>query len=321
MDKFERILDTLEGNKTDRPPISLWQHHPLADHKAKSLANVTIEYYRRYDLDMVKVCPFALHCVADFGAQIVFPKDGFKTPRLQKPLVRKPEDFEKIKPHDASSGFLGEMVEAIRLIGKGLDGEAPFLQTVFSPLMTLMYMTDNAIFSHMRIHPEPVHKTLRTVTNATIDYLERSLDAGATGIFFATKAASFDFLSKREFDEFGRRYDSEVLRRAKKAEIVVLHLHGKNIMFDDLLDYPNNVINWHDRRTSPTLDEARRKTKKCLLGGINEEALPAATPNQIKGEVKDAMQSVECGLVVGPGCVIPPATPHENIMAARRAID
>lgn len=321
MDKFERVLDTLEGNKTDRHPISLWQHHPLSDHKAKSLADVTIEYYRRYDLDMVKVCPFALHCVADFGAQIVFPKDGFKTPWLQKPLVRNPDDFEKIKPHDASSGFLGEMVEAIHLIDRRLDGEAPFLQTIFSPLMTLMYMTDNAVFSQMRTHPELVHRTLRTVTNATIDYLERSLDAGATGIFFATKAATLDFLSKSEFDEYGRRYDSEVLHKAKKAEIVVLHLHGRNIMFDDLLDYECNVINWHDRRTSPTLAEARHKTEKCLLGGINEEALPAATPNQIKREVKDAMMSKECGLIVGPGCVIPPTTPQENIMAARRAIE
>jgi uroporphyrinogen decarboxylase len=213
------------------------------------------------------------------------------------------------------------MVEAIRLIDKALDGEAPFLQTVFSPLMTLMYMTDNAVFSYMRTHSELVHRTLRTVANATIDYLERSLDAGATGIFFATKAASLDFLLKREFDEFGRRYDSEVLHRAKKAEIVVLHIHGKNIMFDDLLDYQCNVINWHDRRTSPALEEARRRTEKCFLGGINEEALPAATPNQIKEEVKDAIRSVECGLVVGPGCVIPPTTPHENIMAARRAIE
>lgn len=213
------------------------------------------------------------------------------------------------------------MVEAIRLIDKKLDSEAPFLQTVFSPLMTLMYMTDNAVFSHMGTYSELIHKALGVVTRTTIDFLRCSLDAGATGIFYATKAASYDLLAKKEFDEFGRRYDREVLSKAKKAEIIVLHMHGKKIMFDDLLDYNANILNWHDRRTDPTLHEARRKTSKCLLGGINEVALPAATPKQINEEIKNALEQAEGGLIVGPGCVIPPATPHENIMAARRAIE
>ena len=41
-------------------------------------------------------------------------------------------------------------------------------------------------------------------------------------------------------------------------------------MFDQVLDYPVQVLSWSDRIAGPSLREARVKTSKCLMGGWNE---------------------------------------------------
>src|SRR3712207_7724048 len=50
-----------------------------------------------------------------------------------------------------------------------------------------------------------------------------------------------------------------------------LHVHGeRDLMFDDVLDYPVQVLSWSDRLAGPSLREARVMTSKCLMGGWHE---------------------------------------------------
>ncbi|MFQ6088124.1 MAG: uroporphyrinogen decarboxylase family protein [Candidatus Methanofastidiosia archaeon] len=321
MDKFERIFAAVDLEEVDRVPISLWQHHPQADHVAEKLAKATIRYYKKYDIDMVKVCPFGLHCVADWGARIKFFKDPYKTPELIEPLIKEPEDYLELHPLSPEEGYLLEMVKAISLISKELKEEVPILQTGFSPLMTCMYLSGDEVFEHLKTYPREVKEALKVIEKTTLDYLKASIDAGARGVFFATKAATYDFIDEKRFDEFGRRYDLKLLK-SLKCDLKLLHIHGENIMFDFLLKYPVNLLNWHSRGTPPSLSEARRKTKKCLVGGLDEKkTLLKGTGEEIREEILDAIEQVNRGLIIGPGCVIPPEAPEANLLRARVAVD
>jgi uroporphyrinogen decarboxylase len=103
----------------------------------------------------------------------------------------------------------------------------------------------------------------------------------------------------------------------------MLHIHGENIMFQDLLDYPVNALNWHDRQVYPSLLEAREMTGLCLVGGIHEKGVisngnPEDVVREICGAVMDAGTKK---LMIAPGCVTDPKPPRANLYAARLAVE
>jgi uroporphyrinogen decarboxylase len=125
-----------------------------------------------------------------------------------------------------------------------------------------------------------------------------------------------------QYAEFGRPYDLQVLEAIRSmSDFVVLHIHGMNVFFSELLDYPVDAINWHDRRTIPSLTEARGMTAKCLMGGISElGVLMTGSLDEVRAEVTEALESVaRRGVIVGPGCVVPPDCAEERYRAVTSA--
>jgi uroporphyrinogen decarboxylase len=103
----------------------------------------------------------------------------------------------------------------------------------------------------------------------------------------------------------------------------MLHLHGDEVMFGEFVDYPVQVINWHDRDTYPSLREARAKFPGTLCGGLQRErTMVLGTPDQVTAEARDAIeQTGGHRFILGTGCVLPIIAPNANIMAARRSVE
>jgi uroporphyrinogen decarboxylase len=101
----------------------------------------------------------------------------------------------------------------------------------------------------------------------------------------------------------------------------MLHLHGEDLMFDELAGYPAHVLNWYDRRSGPSLREARARTDRCLAGGIDHEGtLLAGTPEEVAAQVRDAVAQVDGrGLLLAPGCGVPITVPERNLRAVCEA--
>ena len=113
----------------------------------------------------------------------------------------------------------------------------------------------------------------------------------------------------------------EVLDAAAQSEVRLLHLHGSHVMFDLVTDYPVDAINWHDRQTPPTLAEARQRYSGCLVGGVDQETLSRGTPEDVAGQVRDAIaQTGGRGLIIATGCVTFVDTPDANLHAVRTAV-
>jgi uroporphyrinogen-III decarboxylase len=132
--KTERVFAALRGEDVDRVPVSAWWHDFPREWAADSLAEATLEAYRKYGWDFVKVNPRACYYAEDWGALYVIADGANKQPVLTEPGISSPEHLDRIKPLDVSKGAYGEQLETLRLVGAALAGEAPFIQTVFSPL-------------------------------------------------------------------------------------------------------------------------------------------------------------------------------------------
>jgi len=88
---------------------------------------------------------------------------------------------------------------------------------------------------------------------------------------------------EQEYREFGTAYDLQVLEPAASFWVKMLHLHGSQVMFDLVADYPVDIINWHDRETFPSLSLGLTRFPGLVCGGVSQETLVYGTPDQVRG--------------------------------------
>ena len=319
MDHWQRIEAAAAGAPVDRLPISLWRHFPEDDLDPTKLAGHMVAWQRKWDFDLVKFMPSGTYGVEDWGAVTGYQGAANGARAVVKTGLTRAEEWPRLARLDPRKGVLGKQVEALRLAARELGGGAPILQTIFSPLTTARKLAGDRVFADMRRTPEALEAGLRIITDSTIEFAAASLEAGAHGFFLATQCASYRVMTEAEYARFGRRYDLEILAALKGGtRFDLLHIHGEDVMFELLADYPVSLVNWHDRLTAPTLRDALKRFPKLLVGGIEENrTLTHGSLDAIGAEVRDAIaQTGGRRLMIGPGCVLLIATPESHIRAA-----
>ncbi len=323
MSKWERISAAIMGEPVDRPPYSFWRHFYDRETSAESLAGVMLDWQRRHDFDLLKVNPRAQYHSEAWGARYRYAGQPYIKPQTQSVPVHSPEDWQRLDVVSPTAGSLGEQLRALQLIRRQLGPQMPFVETVFSPLGVAAYLTgdDAMVVDHLRHHPRLLHQGLGVITETLISFIHEVLNAGASGIFFATTHwATYTHLTDAEYDEFGRPYDLQVLRAANDARLNVLHVCQDKNMLLRLLDYPPPLFNWAVRgRDNPQLDEvADRVDDKALMGGISDAALTADDPQQALKEAAAARDMMNGRRWIMAGdCSIPTHSRDQVIDALR----
>jgi uroporphyrinogen decarboxylase len=327
MNKRERVDAALGGAPVDRVPISFWGHSYLQEWSPAGLADAMLSNYQTYDWDYMKVNPRASYHVEDWGGELERPTDPNHGPTFKRPAVREPADWRRLRPLEPDQGALGEQMEALRQIRDGLKGEAYFVQTIFSPLSVAKYLVGNQpepIKTAIEDNPGALRAALNVIVETFAIYAQACLEAGASGIFFATTGwASADQLTLDQYRRWGTEYDMRVIEAfAGRTPFNILHNCGANVYFDLLADYPVHAISWASTLPgNPSLAEGKTRTNKAVMGGVSEKTtLVDGTPEQVAAEVRVAIAQTEGRRVlVAPGCSIPPRTPKENLTAAAKA--
>ncbi len=326
MTKGERVRAALAGGPVDRIPISLWRHFPDLDLNPTALAEALLAFHRRYDLDFMKVMPNGVYCVEDWGCETAYRGESNGARTCVRHAVRGIEDWGRLGPLDPSAGALGRELSCLGAMHSARVDDAPILQTIFSPFTVARKVAGPELVREtMARDPARLHAALEVITRTGEAYVNACLLAGADGFFFASQAATPEVLSPEEHRTFVEPYDLRVLRAAHGRDaIILLHLHGdRPYLADVAAAYPAHALNWHDRRTSPSLGEAMGLASQALVGGLDERGLMiTGTPEAVRAQAQDAV--AQCGgrrLLVGPGCVVDLRVPEANLVAARDAIE
>jgi uroporphyrinogen decarboxylase len=320
----QRLENCLSGSRNDRVPVSLWRHFPVDDQTPEGLAAATLNFQQIFDFDLVKVTPASSFCLKDWGAQDEWRGAADGTRIYTKHVIQKPEDWERLTALDPYIGHLGDQLKVLRLICSALGSNTPVLQTIFSPLAQAKNLAGNEkLLIHLHRYPEAVQAGLHTIQTNTQRFVEAACETGIAGVFYAIQHAQFGLLSEAEFSSFGRAYDFHVLEPAQSLWLNMIHLHGSEVMFDLVTDYPVQVINWHDRDTYPSLEQARAHYKGVLCGGLQREhQMVLGTPESIIAEARQAIEATGGErFILGTGCVTPTTAPYGNLMAARRSVE
>jgi len=297
----QRLEICLAGEKPDRPPVALWRHFPVDDQTPEGLAAAILKFQREYDFDLVKVTPTSSFCLKDWGIDDEWKGADEGTRDYIQRVIHAPEDWET-----------------------ELGPDTPVIQTVFSPLSQAKNLVGpEKLLVHLRQYPDAVHAGLKTITENVLSFTEAALKTGIAGVFYAVQHAQYGLLSEVEYLTFGKEYDLQSLQPAKAGWLNMLHLHGQDVMFDQVVDLPINIINWHDRETAPSLAEAKERFPGVLCGGLRRyESIVLGTPEEIKAEAQDAIEATNgTRFILGTGCVTPIMAPHGNLLAARQVVE
>lgn len=304
MNKIERVRATLAGKSVDYPPMTIWYHFGNQHASPERTAQVHLEFFEYYDLDLLKV-------MNDYDYPMPEGMEDITTPA----------DLKKLASFDVTRTPMGQQLKAIELIAKAITGKALFVDTVFNAWNTLRRnLAKEAMEPLMAKHPKEVEAALRVVNENLITYCLATLERGAAGIFLSVPASA-EFLTLEQYARFMRPFDLELLEAVKgKGEFHILHAHGEKLYLDQLLDYPVQVLSWSDLNGGPSIVEARKRSPLTLMAGIDHLKFPYVSARVIRDEVKAARaQAGKTKFILAPGCSVATYSFPPLIKAARDA--
>jgi uroporphyrinogen decarboxylase len=321
--KRKRLEAVIAGERPDRIPVALWRHWPGDDQDAASLAAAHIQWQRDYDWDLLKVGPASSYSVVDWGVEDRWVGHIEGTRERTYHPVQEPPDWELLQPLDPTRGMLAKQIEALKLTKQALGEEVPFIATIFSPLSQAKHLAGKErLLTDLRSEPELFHQGLQTISESTLRFIEAAKATGISGIYYAVQYARYPMLNSSEFREFGRAYDLKILEAVGDLWLNMSHIHSDQIMFDQVADYPVQIVNWHDRETGFSIAEGLAQIAGAASGGIDQWSIHQESPEQALIEAADAVaQSNGERLVLGTGCVIMTTTPMRNIRALREFVE
>ncbi len=317
---WQRVLGALEGTSTDAIPISLWKHYHLQDRAPRNLAQVTVDFARRFGIDLIKLTPSGLYGVQDWGVGLQFGQNDAQAPSVISSPIGKASDWLDLRPLSPTTGALCREIEMCSHVGKLLRDEVPFMMTLFSPLTLAQKLAGDQVFDHLRQEPAILHKALKVIRDTVVTFARSCLEAGVPGFFLATQQASHRLLTVAQFKEFGLSYDQDVAAEIEDAPIRMLHICGEEIMFAEASEINVNCLSWSAGGTNPDLSSARQLSKKTLAAGLSLETLAGASSEDCRSMVSSARDSdLGPGLILAPDCVVRLESPDANLDAVVEA--
>ncbi|MEN6409259.1 MAG: uroporphyrinogen decarboxylase family protein, partial [Anaerolineaceae bacterium] len=239
MNHRERMETCLSGIKMNRVPVALWRHFPVDDQSSDQFAAAVIAFQHQHDFDLVKVTPSSSFCLRDWGAIDQWNGSAEGTRDYTKRVILHPDDWTKLTVLDPHKGSLASELTALQTIVHEMKPHTPVLQTIFSPMAQAKNLVGGEqLLVQMRQYPDALHAGLKVITQSILGYLEAAMDLGIDGIFYAVQHAQYGLLTPSEFTEFGKAYDMQILEACRPLWLNMLHLHGENVMFDEVQTYP-----------------------------------------------------------------------------------
>jgi uroporphyrinogen decarboxylase len=301
--------------------MSLWRHFYDRERTAEELTASMIAWQEKWQWSVLKLNPAACYHVLDWGADYHFYQDPLKEPSLVQAAIADLDDFSTIGPLDVTRGALGDQLKVIRNLHAHFGANLPIVETVFSPLeIAHRLMKGREVFrDYLNQNPQAVHGLLQTITDVFEKFSLACLDAGATGIFFATKWANSDSMSLEEYQEFERPYDLQILNSlAARKALIVLHVCGPNTYLPKMLDYPSDLLSYDFfAKGNPDPVDLLRASGKFVIGGIDPERLN----RDMDGVVADCRRFGEMDRwMAGPSCVVLPDTPDRAIQELKNRL-
>lgn len=183
---------------------------------------VTLQPIRRLGVDAAILFSDILVPLAAMGMEVLF----HPAPEIPNP-VRSASDIERLGT-GTQSEITDRVADAVRMIRRELDGEAPLIGFAGAPFTLATYAVcgggsrNQAEVRAMLFGDAPLaHRLLEKLTEAIVDSLARQIEAGAQAVQLFDSWAGV--LSMDDYEAFAMPYAREVLQRVAGAGVPTVY--------------------------------------------------------------------------------------------------
>jgi MtaA/CmuA family methyltransferase len=331
MNSFDRTFQRLQGEPVDRPPnfdimMTFAAHYikqPLVryylDYHVLCEANLAVQ--QDFGLDIVQVISDPYREAADFGVQVEFPEDWL--PIRKAPLLQDPSDLAKLpRPDPSRSRRMSDRVEAVRTFREQVGREVPIMGWVEGALaeaVDLRSLADISMDFYDR--PDWLLELLERCVEVEIAFAQAQVAAGADILGLGDAVASQ--VSPPFYRQFALPYEQRIFSAMHNMGAKTrLHICGNTTaILPEMLHSGADII---DLDWMVDVKQAARifEGEPAICGNFNPVAMMLqGTPQQVRQAVFDCLDATGSTGFNAAGCEIPDATPIENLLAQKQALE
>jgi uroporphyrinogen decarboxylase len=292
--KNDLLLKALKGEYVERPPVWMMRQagRYLPDYRVLRAKYGFFERCQTPEL----VCEITLQPVDQVGvdAAIIF-SDILVVPQAMGmevqlvesvgPLLPNPikslSDVEKLTVPDVAD-TLHYVFDALRLTKKELDGRVPLIGFAGAPWTLLCYMvqgkgskTFDAAKAFCFTQPKAAHRLLQMITDTTIVYLKKQVEAGADVVQIFDSWGGL--LSPNDFETFSLRYIRQIVAALKDVCPTIIFAKGAWFALEEMSKTGANGLGI-DWCISPKQARAWAGENVTLQGNFDPAKLLAPIP-------------------------------------------
>lgn len=303
MTKRQRVAAVLNGEAVDRVPMSFWHHFGGNEVGWTQMAKAHARFYEKFDFDFIKIMndnPYADTEAGEIGSAA---------------------DFRSLGEVDLSKTAMAPAIGGVRDLRDMVGDDVMMICTIFGAFATVDKLSGRRGAEVTQEDPEAVKEGLKWIAANLARFARDVIDAGADGIFLAAQASG-GALPGDMYEELMKPADLQICEAASAGAFNMAHICGNPNGFDVYKDLPVHALNWADRTAGPTISEARAKSDKCLVGGIDHARLFTGefTLDDLKREVREALeQGGKEKYILAAGCSVPNDVPADVLFAIREA--
>lgn len=312
MNKRERVMAVVAGEKPDRVPGGFWLHFPPGFESGKEAVKRHLEFFEESGTDLCKVMN--------------------ENSLPDNPQLHDAADWGRLKPISQDAPFICRQLDLVHEVCERVKGEAVVLATIHGMVASAFHylgggaLYDNdkqALTRHLRENPQAFRHGMDVIAEY-LDYLcDACLKAGADGLYFASLGGEKAMMSDEEFETFFKPYEVKLLEKYdKKASCFnVLHMCKDHLNLSRYLGYASRVINWGVYEGNLSLKEGRALfgRDRVILGGLDDRAgvLVDGSLEDIEKQVHDILRENGTeNFLLGADCTLPTEISLERIAKA-----
>ena len=305
MNKRQRIAAAIGGERTDRVPRAFWQPRGAGTGDAERDAGKAFSFWRSWDTDLIITVNESGYSCQDYEVPAVTRNGGVS-------YSADPDDWRRMRPLSVNGGSLGRALETLKCLLEKVQGEAPVLFRVMSPVASLLQMAPQAGEDIRRGYGETVKEALKTMTETACALVQRAVELGADGIFLEAPCADYGEMPESLYREYGVSYDLAVLS-ASAGWCNAVCAGVADCMFPLIRKYPAQILAWDASQSLPEPMEARALTGRCVMTGLNRRYLEFGMKNQVERDLYRILTETRGeGLILSAGASV---QPHRGMAA------
>jgi uroporphyrinogen decarboxylase len=334
MTSLERISTALQYQKPDRVPVA-----PLFCGASHRVLGITYDTWSQ-NAELATKSLLAAHEIigfdafvtlvdlsveaADFGQEVIFPKNSTGYPDFNNFLLKNADDYAKVKYVDPrKSKRMKSVIDICGGLAQARGHDTGVIGFIYGPLGVLSQMRGHEdLFKDLIRRPDRVLEAVNTITDSLVEFATAQIQAGAHSVCIDPLYSSASILKKETWERFEGPFCQRIADAIRDAGgLVTMHNCGNGVYFDAIIKWLNPVAISHAHPAygcKSWEEHAAVWGNKVVSMGYSDPATTGLemTPEEI---IEDCRTQIETfsgcngGFILSTGCEFPP---NGNLLSA-----